>query len=98
MLFSNDELKTNPMIASVKDDICIGCGICEDICPYKAIDLHETPGYYQGKRVNKRVARVNSGLCQGCGACTPVCRNGAIDLLGFTNNQILEEIDALCLP
>ncbi|MCL2008820.1 MAG: CoB--CoM heterodisulfide reductase iron-sulfur subunit A family protein [Treponema sp.] len=95
-LFSKDELKTNPMIANVKDDICIGCGICEGICPFKAIDLNEVPGFYQGKRVTRRVARVNSGLCQGCGACTPVCRNGAIDLLGFTNKQILEEVDALC--
>jgi heterodisulfide reductase subunit A len=42
------------------------------------------------------VAKVNAGLCQGCGCCTAACRTGAIDLLGFTNLQILKEVDALC--
>lgn len=95
-LFSKEELQTSPMISSVDQAKCSGCGICEGICPYKAISLEQVPGMYQGRKVMKTAASVNSGLCQGCGACTVACRTGCIDLLGFTNAQILKEVDALC--
>ena len=56
------------------------------------VDSREHSGW-----VKRKAARVNAGLCQGCGACNVACRTGAIDLLGFTNAQILKEVDALCL-
>lgn len=39
---------------------------------------------------------VNSALCQGCGACTVTCPSGAMDLQGFSNRQIIAEVDAIC--
>ncbi|MEI3338951.1 MAG: 4Fe-4S binding protein [Eubacterium sp.] len=48
------------------------------------------------KRIRRTVAYVNTGLCQGCGCCAAACRTGAIDLQGYTNDQILREVDALC--
>ena len=50
-----------------------------------------------GDTFRNAIVSVNSGLCQGCGACNVACRTGAIDLRGFTNAQILKEVDALCL-
>ena len=47
--------------------------------------------------VSRTVAEVNASLCQGCGACTVACRPGANNLKGFTNEQILAEVDAVCL-
>ena len=44
----------------------------------------------------RRVAQVNEAICQGCGACTVVCPSGAMDLKGFTNQQIMAEVDAIC--
>ena len=96
-LFSKDELYSSPMIADVDSEKCTGCGICAGVCPYKALEILPEQGSFAGKRVTKLVCKVNPGLCQGCGACCASCRDGAIDLLGFTNKQILEEVDALCL-
>ena len=95
-LFSKDELEANPMISSVNNEKCSGCAFCSVCCPYKAITMVEIDSREDGKWVKRQVASVNSGLCQGCGACVVSCRTGAIDLLGFTNDQILQEVDALC--
>ena len=32
---------------------------------------------------------------QGCGACTVACPSGAMDLLGFSNKQIMAEVDSV---
>lgn len=95
-LFSNDELEGSPMISFVTEAKCAGCESCMVVCPYKAITMEEITSPEPGGRVQRMVARVNTGLCQGCGCCTAACRTGAIDLLGFTNLQILKEVDALC--
>jgi len=96
-LLNKSEMETSPMIAAVAEDKCSGCGACEPICPYKAITLEKIPDREPGtgKKIERIIARVNAGLCQGCGACAVACRTGAIDLLGFRNNQVLQEVDAL---
>ncbi len=94
VLFSKDEMATSPLITGVNEQVCSGCGLCVSICPYAAIELKTIEDRARGER---QVASINSGLCQGCGACAVACRAGALDLKGFTNEQILAEVDALCL-
>jgi len=96
-LLSKQQLETSPMVGFVDREKCSGCEACLKCCPYNAISVVEIETRVGGKTVKRRLAEVNTGLCQGCGACACACRAGAIDLSGFTNAQILMEVDALCL-
>lgn len=91
-LLSKDKLVNNPCIARVDEDFCSGCMACEKVCPYGAI----TSKTITHGKVSRTVANVNDAICQGCGACTVACFPSAMDLAGFTNRQILAEVDAIC--
>ncbi len=88
-LFSRDKLENDPMIAAVDIRRCVGCGKCIQVCPFKAIKEVDFRG--------EPKAEVIATVCQGCGLCTATCPQGAIQLAHFTDNQILAEVNALCL-
>jgi heterodisulfide reductase subunit A len=96
-LLAKDKLIGNPCVAKSNELLCNGCSSCERVCPYGAITYvdKEFRMYDRSIRV-RRVAQVNPAICQGCGACTVACPSGAMDLNGFTNNQIMAEVDAIC--
>ena len=96
-LLSKNKLTGNPCVASSDELMCNGCSSCERVCPYGAITYIEKE-FRMPDRTTKirRVASVNPAVCQGCGACTVACPSGAMDLLGFKNNQIMAEVDAIC--
>ena len=90
---SKKELETIGTISEVDERKCIGCGLCEEVCPYKAIEILV-------KRTvvgEKQVAQINRVLCKGCGACTASCRSGSIDLKGFTNSEVVAQIAELAI-
>jgi heterodisulfide reductase subunit A len=95
-LLSKDKLVGNPCIAACNEPLCNGCSSCELVCPYGAITYEEKMVFDHGIREVRRVASVNEAICQGCGACTVTCPSGAMDLKGFTNLQIMAEVDAIC--
>lgn len=96
-LLSKSEMLAEPIISEVNESICAGCGMCVFVCPYKAIELKTISERIHGQTVERRVASVNDGLCQGCGACTVACRSAALNLKHFTDQQIMAEVNALCL-
>jgi heterodisulfide reductase subunit A len=75
-----------PIVSSVDDEKCFGCGICEYLCPFKAIRVGSTEG---GDR-----AETISALCKGCGVCASHCPRSAISMGRFTTEQILSQIVA----
>jgi heterodisulfide reductase subunit A2 len=96
-LLVKDKLKNNPCVAESNEDMCNGCSQCENVCPYGAITYIEKD--FRGPNrttITRRVAQVNPAVCQGCGACTVTCPSGAMDLKGFTNKEIMAEVDAIC--
>lgn len=96
-LLAKDHLETNPCTAVCQENICSGCKSCAQVCPYGAITYADKQIItLNGTREQRTVAVVNEALCQGCGACTVACPSTAMDLKGFTNKQILAEVDALC--
>ncbi len=57
-------------IAEIPDqEICNGCGTCEEYCPVQAISLNR-----EGK------AEINPDMCCGCGMCAIHCTEEAIHL------------------
>lgn len=96
-VFSKAELATEPMIAEIDINKCSGCGFCVPICPYNALSLQEIQERGHQGPLTRQVAQVNGTLCQGCGACIPACRTMALNLKGYTDEQLVAEVDALCL-
>ncbi len=96
-LLVKDELTGNPCVATPDELMCNGCSSCEKVCPYGAITYMDKEFRQPDRTVAiRRVAQVNPAVCQGCGACTVACPSGAMDLKGFSNKQIMAEVDAVC--
>lgn len=81
------QLALEPVRASVIEEKCSGCRICNDLCPFNAILFHE----------DQMVSEINQALCQGCGTCVAACPAGAITGTGFSNEQVFAQIDGLLL-
>ena len=81
------EISIEPVRASVNQDQCSGCRICNNLCPFSAITFLADRG----------VTEINPALCQGCGTCVAACPAGAIAGTGFSNEQVLKQIDGLLM-
>jgi heterodisulfide reductase subunit A2 len=81
------EIALEPIRATINEAQCSGCRICNNLCPFNAILFHE----------DNMVSEINPALCQGCGTCVAACPAGAISGTGFSNDQILAQIDGLLL-
>lgn len=95
-LLVKDKLKTDPCTAHPDENMCNGCGQCENVCPYGAISYVDKD--FRGPNrttITRHVSQVNTAMCHGCGACTVACPSGAMDLYGFSNKQILAEVDSV---
>ncbi len=71
----------------VDEELCAGCGMCEEICPYGALSLD----------IRRGVMTANVVLCKGCGACAATCPSNAISLMHFTPRQVMAQMDALMM-
>ena len=95
-LLVKDKLKNDPCTAQPDENACNGCGQCANVCPYGAISYVDKD--FRGPNrttITRHVSQVNSAMCHGCGACTVACPSGAMDLKGFSNKQILAEVDSV---
>ncbi len=85
-IISKDKYEAEAIIASVNEDICSGCGVCESVCAYGAPEIVLKEG--------KRISQVNEALCKGCGSCVSSCPSGAMQQLGFKSQQLFAMTDA----
>ena len=76
------------MISAGNQARCAGCFTCEGMCPYNAIERVTL-------RNGQLVAQINEGLCKGCGICASACPGKVISLRGFSDQALLEQMDAL---
>ena len=74
-----------PVVATINAERCSGCRICNNLCPFNAIDYLAEDG----------VSKVNQALCKGCGTCVAACPAQAITGAHFSNAQIFAELEGL---
>jgi heterodisulfide reductase subunit A len=86
-LMDAGQVSLDPFTARVDPSLCGACRTCVGLCPFNAIEMVEHEG--------RPVARVNEVVCKGCGACAAACPAGALTQAGFTNEQVLSEIDGI---
>jgi heterodisulfide reductase subunit A len=79
------KVEVEAISASIDDDLCSGCRICEELCAYSALEFNE----------NDKIMQVNDVLCKGCGSCASACPTGAICMRHFNTKQILAQIGGL---
>ena len=84
-LASQGQIEVEPIIASIDPQICAGCKLCIEICPYSAIGFLDSKG----------ISVVNEALCKGCGACAAICPGKAARQNHFTQDQVLAEVEGL---
>ena len=61
-------MASSGFVAQVDDMLCAACGICEEACPFEAVEVKET-------------AVVEWEACMGCGVCVAKCPSEAMTLV-----------------
>jgi heterodisulfide reductase subunit A len=85
-VLSQESWSVEPILAQISEDQCSGCGICESVCAYNAINVQDVG--------EKMLAKVSEGLCRGCGVCCSACPMDAITMPNYTDKQIVAQIRA----
>ena len=80
----------NNIYYTVENNLCTGCGICEDVCPAHSIKIERKKGEYRPV--------LDTTLCFGdkCGRCLKVCPGVGVSLIGkaktlFKDSSIQED-------
>lgn len=80
------QVSVTPLVSRVDQEKCIGCGICESLCPFHAIRLVKVD--------KRRKAETVTASCKACGICAAHCPTLAISMGGFTDEAIMAQIHA----
>jgi heterodisulfide reductase subunit A len=84
-MISRGKVLIEPIVATIHEENCSGCRICNNLCPFNAIEYV----------ADKEVSCVTPELCKGCGTCVAACPAHAITGAHYDDTQILAEIEGL---
>jgi heterodisulfide reductase subunit A2 len=79
------QIGVDAVFAEVDEEKCSGCRMCNEVCPYSAIEYDAV----------KRRSHVISAVCKACGACAVTCPSAAIKPRHFTDDQVLAQIEGV---
>lgn len=74
----------NNITYTVKNHLCTGCGICEDVCPKQAISIVRIHSEHR--------PRLDKSLCLGnkCGRCLKVCPGVGVNLVSIAKEHFVD--------
>ena len=72
--------KTSNIRYIVRNNLCVGCGVCQDACPQKAITVEAVNGVF--RPIVDEEKCINS---KGCHRCRMVCPGGGVKLSDLAN-------------
>ncbi len=84
-MLSTGYVLTSAHVASCDEGLCIGCGVCQSVCPQEAVALSS---------ITPHRSVVDPNACRGCGICAADCPTGAMQLGGFSDDEIMAEVCA----
>jgi heterodisulfide reductase subunit A2 len=84
-MITKGKVMIEPVVATINEEACSGCRICNNMCPYNAIEF----------LAERNVSHVITALCKGCGTCVSACPAGVITGAHFNNQQIFAELQGL---
>ncbi|MBI5385166.1 MAG: CoB--CoM heterodisulfide reductase iron-sulfur subunit A family protein [Verrucomicrobia bacterium] len=84
---SKGKIEIDGVFAEVNEDRCSGCRMCNELCPYSAIEFDP----------EKRRSHVIAAACKACGCCVAACPSGAIKGRHFTDDQVLAQIEGILI-
>jgi heterodisulfide reductase subunit A2 len=79
------KIEIDSVFAEVQDERCSGCRMCNELCPYSAIEFDAA----------RKRSHVIAAACKACGCCVAACPSGAITGRHFTVDQIHAQIDGV---
>jgi heterodisulfide reductase subunit A len=82
---AHGKIEIDAVFAEVDDTHCSGCRMCNELCPYAAIEYD----------AEQKRSRVISAVCKACGCCVAACPSGAIKARHFTDRQIYAQIEGV---
>jgi len=82
-------VSVEPIVSSVDEEKCIGCGLCESLCAFSAIRVVSKNGVNRAQSI--------SASCKGCGLCAANCPQQAISMGHFRSEEIIAQIRALAV-
>nr|HPR42507.1 4Fe-4S binding protein [Candidatus Methanofastidiosa archaeon] len=85
IVMGGGKYRVQPTTSTIDETKCAACGLCEKLCPYKALKMSDDGTHMEVIEVS----------CKGCGTCAAFCPSNAISMKGFTYDQEKEKIKAL---
>lgn len=68
--------KESGAVVQIREDDCVGCGLCVKDCPYKALDMLPRPAHSK----YPWVVTLEGDKCIDCGVCVGSCGFHALDI------------------
>jgi heterodisulfide reductase subunit A len=93
-IFAKGRIVTAGITMVIDESRCIGCGRCEEVCPYSAIERYIVETEFENTTLVDEKSRIIQAMCKGCGTCSVECPVEAITARHFTTEQLDSMIDA----